>query len=297
MPTYEPIIEDGTQWTADLLPGSARWAGAPVGPLPEALRLWLMDLRLLRHLPFHYLVPRPELLPTESVRFFHVDPTFADRLVDGALVAGNVGTEDQALSKHVMAAVRQQVDDALAALAGRPPGTWGQVAVTGMLLRSTVVRRWPGLEVRAYDLAVGGAQLPVLRQERVADGILIVLFAGVPGRVEVQEPNEGTHFGVTLEASPPGSYSVRPRNDQDQLLAEVPVAMRGAVTLRLVDLDALATTLAQKLGLGGVESSRLAHTLQRAPYVQLFKGGSPADDVFLDTLTLTLKTAVDEEGP
>jgi hypothetical protein len=295
MPQYEPIIADATQWTADLLPGSARWQGAPVGPVPDALRQWLIDLRLLRHLPFHYLVPRPELLPPESVRFFYVDPTFTDRLVDGALAAGNLGTADQALSKLVMAAVRQQVDDALAALAGRPPGTWGQVTMTGMLLRSTAVRRWPGLEVRAFESANGTGKLPVLRQERVADGILIVLMAGVPARVEVQEPNEGTHFGVTLEAA--GGFSVRPRTDQDQLLAEIPVPMRGAAALRVVDLGAFTTALAQKLGLPAVESSRLAQSLQRTPYVQLFMGASPADDDFLDALTLTLKAAVAAGGP
>src|SRR5687768_2867210 len=114
---YDPIIKDRKQWTSDLLPGSTRWMGTQIAPIPEGLRRWLVDLRLLRHVPFHYLVPRPELLPTESVRFFYVDPTFTDRLVDGALAAGNVGTMDQGLSKHVMAAVRQQVDDALAAQA------------------------------------------------------------------------------------------------------------------------------------------------------------------------------------
>jgi hypothetical protein len=288
---YDAIITDPKQWTADLMPGSVRWQGASIEPVPDELLKWLIDLRLLRHVPFHYLVPRPELLPPECVRFFYVDPTFTDRLVDGALAAGNIGTMDQGLSKHVMTAVREQVDDAMAAMAGRPAGSWGNVTMTGMLLRSSIVRRWPGLEVRGFPIAQGGERLPVLRQERLADGILIALFAGVPSRVEVQEPNEGTHFGATLEVSPPGSFSVQPRNDQDQQLSKIPVALRGSISLRLLDLEALSTKLSQTLGVS-IESSRLAHSLQRTPYVQLFKGGSPVDDLFLDTVTTALEAAV-----
>jgi hypothetical protein len=288
----EPVIKDAAQWTTDLLPGSGRWKGADVEPLPEALRLWLTDLRLLRHVPFQYLVPRAELLPPESVRFFYVDPTFTDRLVDGALAAANVGTADQALSQQAMAAVRQQVDDALAERIGRPPGAWSKVTVVGMLLRSSAVRRWPGLEVRGYTAAAGGDQLPVLRHERLAEGIVIVLFAGVPARVEVQEPNEGTHFGVVAEAG--GKFSVRARKDDGSLLAgDLPVPLRGDPALRVVDFGAFAPQLKSKLGVADpVESSRLALTLQRTPYVQVFKGGSPADDQFLDTLTQALQAAV-----
>lgn len=291
---YTPITKDGAQWTADLLPGSSRWVGEPVPPLPEGLASWLAELRLLRHLPFQYLVPRPELLPQESIRFFYVDPTFVDRLVEGALSAANLGAADQALSKHTLADVRLQVDNLLAERAGRPAGSWSEVTVTGLLLRSSLVRRWPGLEVRGFEQAGGSTRLPVLRHERVGDGILIVLFAGVPQRVEVQEPNEGTHFGFTLEPSPPGACSFSPRGSADQPLAKLQVPFRGAQTLRLVDFGALSVSLAQALGIpaSAVESSRLAHSFQRTPYVQIFKGGSASDDAFLDRLTASLGDAL-----
>lgn len=295
---YDPVIQDRKQWTADLLPGSSRWSQAPSAPLPETLCRWFVDLRLLRHVPFHYLVPVPEMLPIESVRFFYVDPTFPDRLIDGALAAANLGAMDQALAQHTAASVRQQVDDALAAQAGLPAGSWKGVTLTGLLIRSSLVRRWPGLEVRAYTTSQATTRLPLMRLERIGESILIALFAGVPQRVEVQEPNEGTHFGVTLEPSPPGSCSIRPRNDLDQWMPKIGVPFRGAAALRLIDLEALSTGLGQALGVGagGIESSRLAHSLQRAPYVQVFQGGSSQDDAFLDGLTAALDAAI-QGGP
>src|SRR5215471_12370514 len=57
--------------------------------VPERLYTWLLNLRLLRPVPLSYLVPDPALLPTESIRFFHVDPTWIDRVIDGVFAAGN----------------------------------------------------------------------------------------------------------------------------------------------------------------------------------------------------------------
>lgn len=34
---------------------------------------WLTRLRLLEGVPFSYIVPSNEMLPNESIRFFHVD--------------------------------------------------------------------------------------------------------------------------------------------------------------------------------------------------------------------------------
>src|SRR4051812_41339319 len=62
--------------------------------IPTRLRTWLLDLRLLRHLPIAYYVPDAGLLPPESIRFFHVDATWVDRVIDGVFAAANTGTVD-----------------------------------------------------------------------------------------------------------------------------------------------------------------------------------------------------------
>ena len=50
----------------------------------QAMR-WLTRLRLLEAVPFQYLVPAEEMLPTETIRFFHIDRNWVDALIDGAM--------------------------------------------------------------------------------------------------------------------------------------------------------------------------------------------------------------------
>ena len=49
---------------------------------------WLSRLRLLDGVPFPYIVPSEGMLPSESIRFFHLDRNWLDALVDGALSTG-----------------------------------------------------------------------------------------------------------------------------------------------------------------------------------------------------------------
>src|SRR5690242_6608316 len=66
--------------------------------ITDRLRDYLLDVRLLRKIPLPYLVPDPALLPTESIRFFHVDLTWAERVIDGIFSAANTGTLDTTYS-------------------------------------------------------------------------------------------------------------------------------------------------------------------------------------------------------
>ena len=51
---------------------------------------WLTKLRMLDGVPFQYIVPSEEMLPDNSIRFFHIDRNWLDALVDGALSVGNI---------------------------------------------------------------------------------------------------------------------------------------------------------------------------------------------------------------
>ena len=42
--------------------------------------------------PFSYIVSSEEMLPNESIRFFHMDRNWLDALVDGALSTGILDT-------------------------------------------------------------------------------------------------------------------------------------------------------------------------------------------------------------
>ncbi len=116
--------------------------------IPNRLRQWLLDLRLLRHVPIAYFVPDAALLPPESIRFLNIDATWMDRVLDGVFSAANTGTVDMVFSTGVLALVRQTIDTDLKDLAG--VGWDASKPLTGMLIRSELVRRWPDMAVTAY---------------------------------------------------------------------------------------------------------------------------------------------------
>ncbi|MCB9546848.1 MAG: hypothetical protein H6706_13470 [Myxococcales bacterium] len=156
-------------------------ATAPESALPPYLESFLAHLRLLVGVPFQYLVPDARLLPDESIRFFYLDRSWTDRLVDGAMAVGQIGSREQAHYHAQAAPVRDTLDrteravrglqrrvsgfgikpalpgaaaapgasafDALKTGADHGPGAG---TVTGFLLRSALVSGWPHLDVRAY---------------------------------------------------------------------------------------------------------------------------------------------------
>ncbi|MFF4407836.1 hypothetical protein [Streptomyces sp. NPDC001404] len=147
----------------------------------------LLGLRNLTGVPFAHLVPDTRMLPAESLRFFYVDPDWTATLLDGALSVGLAHTFDLTSDELVFGPEGQ---------APLPPFS---ASVTGLLLRSQLVSGWPALEVRPYanpTATDGETVLPVLRREALADDVLLVLVEGVPGRVELAEPQQGVHFGI-----------------------------------------------------------------------------------------------------
>ena len=77
---------------------------------------------------------------------------------------------------------------------------------------------WPGLHVRAYRDELGRTttlttvpesdprRMKVLRMERLAPAVLLVLFDGVPAVVHIEEPRQGIQFGVRLEEGNGGQW-------------------------------------------------------------------------------------------
>lgn len=191
--------------------------------VPRELRVWLARLRLLEAVPFSHLVADAALLPPESIRFFHLDRGWTDALVEGALSVGTATTVDRAILEQLYAVVRDEVDEAerLVRLPGWTPGadvpSGPAGPITGFLLRSRMVSGWPGLHVRAYgrdnlttdpkitdgdvdaddDRALD--RIGVLRMERLAPAVLLVLFDGLPRVIHLEEPRAGVQYGVEEE--------------------------------------------------------------------------------------------------
>jgi len=58
----------------------------PEAGMPPYMESFLAHLRLLVGVPFNYLIADERLLPDESIRFFYIDRSWTDRLVDGIVV-------------------------------------------------------------------------------------------------------------------------------------------------------------------------------------------------------------------
>lgn len=223
-----------------------RTAQEPI--LPAALWQWLYKLALLQGVPFNYLVADEHLLPQESMRFFHVDPGWVACLLDGAFSIGRALPSDLDIDR-----------DALAAAIPRPAET-----VTGFLLRSQVVAGWPGLVVAGYgailvgDDATAAEPLAILRMERLSDSVLIVLFEGEVGTVDISQKPESLHFGCSSPTTSGDVYYKELRNEdgsESDLRIDLPFRDPGQ---RTVSLKGLADSMARCFGWSDCPPSRFA---------------------------------------
>ena len=176
----------------------------PEAEMPPYMESFLAHLRLLIGVPFDYLVADERLLPDESIRFFYVDRSWTDRLVDGAIAVGKIGTREQAHHQAHAPAVNQQLDQTerivrqlqrgiadfatLKSANDQNPATAD--VITGFLLRSQAVSGWPSMDVRAYSRDIAepsGAfrpESPANAAEDPAPGIAVAQRddRSVPGR-------------------------------------------------------------------------------------------------------------------
>lgn len=257
------------------------------------LRRFLGRLRLLHGVPFSYLVPDADLLPIESIRFFYVDRAWTDALVQGVLSVGTITTADRAQLEAVYPKIRDDVDEAERTIRTpqeekRLQGAGG--TITGFLMRSRVVSGWPNLHVRAYlhdtlpdDELTDKAEshpdrLKVLRIERLAPAILLVLFDGVPEIVHIEEPRQGIQFGVRLDANDPPEQrraQVRARDNANgnptdpEIRVNVPFRRGAPGVLNLTELRARLAAQAPNSG-GSLEPNEYALQMLRFPFRQVF---------------------------
>lgn len=248
----------------------------PEAEMPPYMESFLAHLRLLVGVPFDYLVPDARLLPDESIRFFYLDRSWTDRLVDGAMAVGKIGSRDQAFHQARSGPVSQQIDltERIVRDLQRKRDSFSNLkqandanpaaadVVTGFLLRSAAVSGWPHMEVRAYsqDIQDGktpfdpsldpakSAQLPTLRLELLSPSVMIALFQGIPQLVTIEEPHHGIVFGV--HAGPNNSLDISLRDtlgnqivDQNDNAIPLPVPFRSG-NKRVIDVKALYNALA-----------------------------------------------------
>ena len=264
-----PLIDTVTALRERLVTPQQVAPGSSESGMPPYMESFLAHLRLLVGVPFAYLVPDSRMLPTESIRFFYLDRSWTDRLVDGAIAVGKIGTREQAHHQAQDPGVRQQLDQTerivrqlqrRASFMNLRPTDTGDMqpadVVTGFLLRSYLVTGWPQMEVRAYNQVIQepfdhnapnvlAAKLTTLRLERLSPSIMIAMFSGIPQMVTLEEPHHGVQFGVKLSQQ---QFTLMPRDAGGQEIANatpIVVPMRVG-TSRIIDIASLWATLTQQ---------------------------------------------------
>jgi hypothetical protein len=276
--------------------------------VPGELRRFMSRLRLLHGVPFSYLVPDADLLPIESIRFFHLDRNWTDALVQGALSVGTISTADRAQLEAVYPHIRKDVDETERTIRTpqgeeRLAGTAG--AITGFLLRSRAVSGWPNLHVRAYsrdvlkdDALTTAAEsdpdrMKVLRMERLAPAVLLVLFDGVPAVVHIEEPRQGIQFGARTDPTDPPQphrFKVKVRDNNTGNLVPpittftttnsvvVPFRRNAPGVIDLVTLKKRLRDAAPNAGVD-LDPHEFALQMLRFPYRQVFGDPDNADGI------------------
>jgi hypothetical protein len=268
--------------------------------VPGVIRRALAELRLLQSVPFSYLVPDASLLPPESVRFFYLDRNWTDALVEGVLSIGTFTSAERVQLEARREIIRAEVDETERTI--REPGGEERLsgpggAISGFLMRSKLVSGWPGLHVRAYrtdrqqdDEIIPESdpdRLKVLRMERLAPAVLLVLFDGVPAVVHVEEPRQGIQFGALRpEAEPLSTSRELPLRDASTgadlpgQRVNVPFRRDSAGVIHMRQLrDRIAAVPATKVGGNtgmSVDANEFALEMLRFPYRQVF--GDPANE-------------------
>jgi hypothetical protein len=292
------------------------------GSIPADLRRWLVTLRLLEGVPFAQLIADTELLPNDSIRWFYVDRTWTDALVQGALSVGTVNSDDRTQLTGAYPAIRDELDSEernrrRTVGEARLAGAAGPIS--GFLLRSPVVSGWPGLHVRAFDDEpleedddpVGEndpRRMRLLRLERLAPAVLLCLFDGIPKVVHIEEPRQGIQFGFDETGAGSAFRAELPVRDRDTFAdtgerVEIPFR-RGAPGV--VNIQRLERTLKSdhpETGAGdGLDSAEYALQLIRFPYRQVWGDVTATPDldlVFHATIgyQLLVTTAFQEMTP
>ncbi len=206
---------------------------------PEEIQTWFKRLGLLYGVPFNYLVPSEQMLPTESIRFFWLDWFWVECLLDGAFSIGRVRESD-----------RQQD------MANRPLEV---KKITGFLMRSEVVAGWPDLQVDASDANLAGdgfipavSKLPLLRCDRLSENVLICLFEGEIQTVDISLKPEGLHFGFNHDENDNLWRELRDRNGLEQSEWKVEPIPRKDAEKQVINIESLADKIKDELANRGI---------------------------------------------
>ena len=206
--------------------------------LPAGVTSFLTGLWNLTGVPAGYLIPEARLLPVESIRFFQIDQLWLRSLVDGAFSIGRLTVSDAELD---------------AARTLTPP----YPTVTGALIRSDVVSGYPGLLIDGYAGASTAVPLVSVLTRTLSPDLMLCLFAGTLGRLDIHQRPETVHFAVDLTAE--GQFTKTLRDATGAPGARIPPMPMPANGR--IPVSALAASMAATLGSQPLTSGQFARQM------------------------------------
>ena len=174
--------------------------------LLSSLLEWLNALRLLKNIPFQYLVVDPKLLPINSIRFFYIDEMWLDQIEEGCFSLGLHCDKDNESNKFIKNEIREKRKSL-------------SLPVAGFLLHSPIVSGWPDLIVEFN--AKKGEKINMLRKENLGENVLLCLFDKYPEAIEIKEPEKHMSFGGEGNSFAEAEFSCRRiDNENDHQIGE-----------------------------------------------------------------------------
>lgn len=244
-------------------------------PFPENVIDWLAQLVLLHNIPFNNLVADEKLLPNESLRLFYLDKNWTNALLDGALSIGIHSERDVLLQAAMNDIIRQETNKKLANIKNNLQGNSTEVnepqtvrlgTISGMLIRSSIVANYKGLEIAAFDNNDKWETVNPLRMERLASNILLVVFDSVPGLIEIKAPSENRILAIVNNEIP-----LRQLDNEIGKITQNRFKMDDShfrnTEKRVLNVAALQQAMAKQLGKIQLSPSEFGIQLMQSPKV------------------------------
>ena len=150
-------------------------------PWYDKVKQWLLNLRQLNNVPFHFLIANSAFYLKSPLRFFHIDPNWLEALTAGALSVGVQSDIDQSINNSIKKALTNLLQEA--------------DPKSGVIISSPLILGWPGLVVQPKSN--NNNNVTVSRKEKLASNILLSLFNDIPSSVTLSEPMNQISFGIT----------------------------------------------------------------------------------------------------
>lgn len=244
-------------------------------PFPENIIDWLAQLILLHNIPFNNLVADEKLLPNESLRLFYLDKNWTNALLDGALSIGIHSERDVLLQAAMNDIIRQETNKKLANIKNNLQGNSTETSepqtvrlgtISGMLIRSSIVANYKGLEIAAFDNNDKWETVNPLRIERLASNILLVVFDSVPGLIEIKAPSENRILAIVNNEIP-----LRQLDNEIGKITQNRFKMDDShfrnTEKRVLNVTALQQAMAKQLGKTQLSPSEFGIQLMQSPKV------------------------------